>query len=88
MPRNVRNFWIELDVDGRSERISTGPRASNGGFSMEIKLRENGQISKTYYQIEGFSDGHTNHLRIAKHDSRSVGLPCEVRGVEHLEVPR
>lgn len=36
MPRNVRNFWIEGRVDGRSSQIATGPIRSDGGFSLSV----------------------------------------------------
>jgi hypothetical protein len=42
MPRNVRNFWIELDVDGQKTRIAAGPR--RGGFRMRVYIRNNGEI--------------------------------------------
>jgi hypothetical protein len=45
-PRCVRNFWIELDVDGKKERIATGPRARSGGFIMYIKMRNRGDVEK------------------------------------------
>jgi hypothetical protein len=45
MPRNVRNFWITLDVDGKKERVATGPRSSGGGFELQILMRERGEIS-------------------------------------------
>lgn len=44
MPRNVRNFWIELDVDGKKERIATGPRNAAGGFDLTVKMRDEGGI--------------------------------------------
>jgi hypothetical protein len=46
MPRNVRNFWIEINVDGASKTIATGPRNANGGFSMTIYQRDKGTVSK------------------------------------------
>lgn len=36
--RNVRNFWINLDVDGR-QPIATGPSEASGGASAVIKVR-------------------------------------------------
>lgn len=42
MPRNVRNFWVE--VDAGHTRTATGPRSSAGGFETLIYLRERGQI--------------------------------------------
>lgn len=44
MPKNVRNFWIELDVDGKASRVATGPKARNGGFTLTVKMRQNGGI--------------------------------------------
>ena len=52
-PRNVRNFWIDLDVDGRSNSVGTGPIAKDGGFSMTISIRENGKISDNKIRIVG-----------------------------------
>jgi hypothetical protein len=40
--RNVRNFWVEAEVDGRKERISFGPKAKDGGFGLRIFMREKG----------------------------------------------
>lgn len=58
MPRNVRNFWIEIDVDGRKERIAAGPVNKDGGFALNIKQRKNGEIINAV-TITGqiFSDG-------------------------------
>lgn len=44
MPRVVRNFWIELEVDGRKEKVATGPRSASGGFQMRVFMREKGSI--------------------------------------------
>lgn len=44
MPRNVRNFWIEGRVDGRSSQIATGPIRSDGGFSLSVLMRDDGGI--------------------------------------------
>lgn len=58
MPRNVRNFWIELDVDGSKTRVETGPLAKDGGFHLVIPMRENGGIIRAM-EIDGrqLSDG-------------------------------
>ena len=53
MPRNVRNFWIDLNVDGRKSTVSTGPVSKDGGFSMTIKIRNNGSISPFKLTLEG-----------------------------------
>lgn len=46
MPRNVRNFWLSLTVDGRRTSIATGPRSRNGGFSLRIFMRSNGGVTE------------------------------------------
>lgn len=52
MPRNVRNFWIELSVDGKKETVETGPVSKTGGFYMTIKMRDKGGID-TPIRIDG-----------------------------------
>lgn len=44
MPRNVRNFWIDLSVDGRKATVETGPRRRDGGFSARIFIRDKGDV--------------------------------------------
>lgn len=53
MPRNVRNFWITLDVDGKKTRVETGPRSRDGGFNMTILTRTNGAIGDNRTVIYG-----------------------------------
>ena len=43
MPRNVRNFWVDLAVDGRSD-IGTGPAAKDGGLIATFKMRNDGDV--------------------------------------------
>lgn len=40
MIKNVRNWWVELDVDGRATRTATGPRKPNGGFDVTVFQRD------------------------------------------------
>lgn len=58
MPRNVRNFWIELNVDGKRTRIATGPRNKDGGFELTVYQRDKGDVRKALY-LSGYahSDG-------------------------------
>lgn len=44
MPRNVRNFWIEADIDGRKSAFASGPVRKDGGFELTIKMRSEGSI--------------------------------------------
>ncbi len=40
--RNVRNFWITLNVDGEATTVATGPSGADGGFSLSILMRDHG----------------------------------------------
>lgn len=51
MPRNVRNFWIEVDAGGK--HIATGPQRADGGLDTTIYIREDGAISATHVQVYG-----------------------------------
>ena len=44
-PRAVRNFWLSGEVDGRSSRVSGGPRARDGGLHLTIFQRSKGAIA-------------------------------------------
>ena len=43
MPRNVRNSWIDLSVDGRSD-IGTGPVSAEGEMCARFRVRDKGGI--------------------------------------------
>lgn len=49
MPRNVRNFWVELFVDGRPTPVAGGPRNKDGGFSLKVLMRDRGAIVTPLY---------------------------------------
>lgn len=44
MPRNVRNFWITADIDGRRSPFASGPVRKDGGFDLTIKIRDGGNV--------------------------------------------
>lgn len=61
MPRNTRNFWVELCVDGKKEDVGTGPRNRSGGFTESIYIRTpQGEISNYHLRIVGAS--YPSHL--------------------------
>jgi hypothetical protein len=60
MPVNVRNFWIEGQIDGRSTRIEAGPQAKDGGFSLTIYQRDKGSVVKAV-TIRGWHESTTGH---------------------------
>lgn len=46
MPRNVRNFWVESDIDGRATKLEGGPVSKDGGFDTNVYIRDGGQVEK------------------------------------------
>lgn len=64
MPRSVRNFWIDLNVDGRTS-IGTGPVDPNGGFNITILMRDNGEVSNHAVRIEGSCYGGQLTLKVS-----------------------
>lgn len=38
----VRNFWVEVEIDGRKTILRGGPAAKNGGFKATFYQRSNG----------------------------------------------
>jgi hypothetical protein len=62
VPRNVRNFWITLNVDGKKTPVATGPRSRAGGFRCRILMRGDGAISDEDLVVEG--SNHKGLLRL------------------------
>ena len=44
MPRNVRNFWVDLSVDGRRSDVGTGPVSRSGGLYARFYIRDKGEV--------------------------------------------
>jgi len=40
----VRNFWIDANIEGRQTMLSGGPRRKDGGMSVYISQRKDGEI--------------------------------------------
>jgi hypothetical protein len=70
-PRNVRNFWVSVEVDGRTTNVQTGPSAKDGGFNITIHMRDKGNIIHPV-SIKGRSDGETLTLEV---ESRLPNCP-------------
>ena len=59
MPRCVRNFWIEIEVDGKTHKVACGPRSKDGGFRLVVKQRDDGCVIKAM-EVQGFADDKGN----------------------------
>lgn len=53
MPRNTRNFWIELSIDGKKTKVAAGPRSRSGGFRCRVLQRADGEIHHEDVTVEG-----------------------------------
>lgn len=51
----VRNFWIRASIDGQATTLSGGPQSKDGGFTLTIKQRDQGQII-TPVHVRGYVD--------------------------------
>lgn len=60
-PRNVRNFWCEVQVDGKTTPIAFGPQNKDGGLALTIKMRDNGE-SVTVATVRGIVHSITGEL--------------------------
>lgn len=83
MLRNVRNFWIQVAVDGKKTDIATGPVGKTGGFRIAVDIRDDGASGTRALVIDGFADENGN-LRIeAIPDSCPRSGNIEGRGPGH-----
>ena len=48
MPRNVRNFWFDAQVDDRAAVVSAGPRARDGGMVIDLFQRNDGDVAPAF----------------------------------------
>lgn len=48
---NVRNFYVEADIDGRETTLGGGPRAKDGEMTVHIHQRCDGGISSDVVKV-------------------------------------
>lgn len=80
MPRNVRNFWLEIEVDGRKTKVSLGPAGKTGGARVRVFMRHEGGPTKVgtlaldCTQDSAKSDLYTNTVWWEPHPDTPKGL--------------
>ena len=73
----MRNFWIEGNVDGRRSQITGGPQNKEGGFSLVVHMRDEGE-SKVGVKLDGFVDSEGRlHLKGDIGDSKGFEVITE-----------
>lgn len=45
MPRNVRNSWVTLKVDGKARPVAMGPKSKDGALVATFNVRKDGAVS-------------------------------------------
>lgn len=81
MPRNVRNFWVEVNVDGAKSKTALGPKAKEGGFDLTVKIRENGVISDRELVVRGYEHGGELVLWARYTDPDKVGAENDTQEI-------
>lgn len=67
----IRNFWIDLEVDDRATSVEAGPRAKDGGFRLNILMRDSGAKRKVLY-VEGVAHEDGTLTLIAQDGKETV----------------
>ena len=82
MPRNVRNFWISADIDGRKHNIRSGPVRKDGGFTLRILVRDKGNILQGL-RVEGIAhdDGRLELVTFPSDDQGNTTQPITMATV-------
>lgn len=71
MPRNVRNFWLDARVPGRSTALEGGPVGKTDGFDQTIYMRRDGGVT-VGARLRGWYGGGRLHLEIEPGDDVEV----------------
>ena len=68
----VRNFWVEVEVDGRSTKLKGGPHNKYGGMIIKLYQRKEGEITLAA-RIDCTSDGEKLYTEIRAAQPQSPG---------------
>lgn len=63
MPRNVRNSWVDIDVDGRVSSIGAGPEAKHGTMTAQFYVRNEGMVQRSV-RVDTYVDGNRLALEV------------------------
>ena len=44
--KNVRNFWVEVEIDGQKTKLVGGPKGKEGGLKITLYQRDNGMVTQ------------------------------------------
>ena len=71
----VRNWWIEVEIDGRKTKLQGGPQAKDGGFTLTVRQRDNG-ASVPVLTVRGiaFDDGRLQLVTVGERGQNDAGV--------------
>ncbi len=72
MPANVRNFWMDANIDGRDTKLSGGPRNKVGGFDIRLRQRDMGRVTEAVTIFGRANPDGTLNLRIFDADGELI----------------
>lgn len=72
-PRNVRNFWVEVTIDGQTTKLCGGPVAKEGGISVRIHIRQDGKVIEDAMTVRGTA-----------HPDGGLEIVASVQAVRHI----
>ena len=78
----VRNFWIEVEVDGRKTPVALGPVAKDGGFELTVYVRDAGE-SVEAATIVGCADNRFDPDALSLYVSNEMGMDGGFRVKSH-----
>lgn len=52
----IRNFWVEVEIDGRKHLLKGGPVAKEGGITIRVSQRNRG-ATRPVLTIKGYRWG-------------------------------
>ena len=54
----VRNFWVEVEIDGRKTKLEGGPKPKEGGLKIRLYQRDYGEVTLAgYIECEATPEG-------------------------------
>lgn len=71
-PRNVRNFWIVADIDGRTSKLAGGPSGKLGGFDLTVYMRADGEAREAVSLLGRASADGDLRIKVQPNDKRSI----------------
>jgi hypothetical protein len=73
--KNVRNFWIEIVVDGKAQKVAVGPVSKTGGFDLTVYMNDGGESVEALVVL-----GRANVLPANREEKlkEAVGLSLKV----------